>query len=97
MPRSRRAALSSSLPPQPSAETRAEDFYYAKQLGAGTEVVVRLQGGDVLRGSLAWHDRRAIAVRVEAPAREVVIPKSAIVALAKAEAEAPRRRPGRSR
>ena len=46
--------------PAPPEQTFAESFYYVKQMQARTPVVVVLNDGEVLRGTVEWYDRDCI-------------------------------------
>lgn len=52
----------------PPAETSAEIFYYKKQIDAHTLMVIVLQDGEEIEGTIEWYDRGAIKVnRKSAP------------------------------
>ena len=52
----------------PPAETNAEIFYYKKQMDAHTPMVIVLQDGEEIEGTIEWYDRRALKVnRKSAP------------------------------
>lgn len=51
-----------SLPPD---QTSAETFYYIKQMGAKTPMVVVLMDGEILRGWVEWYDRACIKLNRE--------------------------------
>jgi len=44
----------------PPEQTNAEEFYYLKQMAAKTPMIVVLQDGEELRGSIEWYDKGAI-------------------------------------
>ena len=44
----------------PPEQTHAEEFYYLKQMGAKTPMVVILDGGEELRGWIEWYDKNVI-------------------------------------
>ena len=46
-----------SLPPD---ETQAETNYYLKQMAARTPLVVVLEDGEEIRGTLEWYDKDAL-------------------------------------
>jgi sRNA-binding regulator protein Hfq len=46
----------------PPTETSAEIFYYKKQIDAHTAMVITLQGGEEIEGTIEWYDRNAIKV-----------------------------------
>lgn len=52
----------------PPSETGAEIFYYKKQIDAHTPMVLVLQDGEEIEGTLEWYDRGALKVnRQDAP------------------------------
>ena len=44
----------------PPEQTHAEEFYYLKQMGAKTPMVVVLDSGEELRGWIEWYDKNVI-------------------------------------
>jgi len=46
----------------PPEQTNAENFYYLKQMGAKTPVVVLLNDGEELHGWIEWYDKECIKV-----------------------------------
>ena len=46
----------------PPEQTNAENFYYLKQMGSKTAVVVVLLDGEELHGWIEWYDRDCIKV-----------------------------------
>ncbi|HET6890820.1 MAG TPA: hypothetical protein VFH31_06935 [Pyrinomonadaceae bacterium] len=46
----------------PPSETNAEIFYYKKQIDAHTLMVIVLQDGEELEGTIEWYDRGALKV-----------------------------------
>jgi sRNA-binding regulator protein Hfq len=46
----------------PPTETSAEIFYYKKQIDAHTSMVITLQDGEEIEGTIEWYDRNAIKV-----------------------------------
>jgi len=46
----------------PPAETNAEIFYYKKQMDAHTQMVIVLQDGEEVVGTIEWYDRAALKV-----------------------------------
>lgn len=44
----------------PPEQTHAESFYYKKQMDNRTPMVIVLQDGEELRGSIEWYDRGCI-------------------------------------
>jgi host factor-I protein len=44
----------------PPEQTNAESFYYKKQMDNKTPMVVVLQDGEQLRGTIEWYDRNCI-------------------------------------
>jgi sRNA-binding regulator protein Hfq len=52
----------------PPIETNAELFYYKKQIDAHTPMVIVLQDGEEIEGTIEWYDRGALKVnRKDAP------------------------------
>lgn len=52
----------------PPSETSAEIFYYKKQIDAHTLMVIVLQDGEEVEGTIEWYDRSALKVnRKSAP------------------------------
>ena len=52
----------------PPTETSAEIFYYKKQIDAHTTMIIVLQDGEEIEGTIEWYDRGAIKVnRKSAP------------------------------
>ena len=45
--------------------TNAENFYYVKQIQNKTPMVVVLQDGETIKGTLDWYDKNAIRVSRE--------------------------------
>jgi sRNA-binding regulator protein Hfq len=46
----------------PPAETNAEIFYYKKQIDAHIAMVLVLQDGEEIEGTIEWYDRSALKV-----------------------------------
>ena len=46
----------------PPIETNAELFYYKKQIDAHTPMVIVLQDGEEIEGTIEWYDRGALKV-----------------------------------
>lgn len=46
----------------PPEQTNAENFYYLKQMGSKTPMVIVLTDGEELRGWVEWYDRDCIKV-----------------------------------
>jgi sRNA-binding regulator protein Hfq len=52
----------------PPIETNAELFYYKKQIDAHTPMIIVLQDGEEIEGTIEWYDRGALKVnRKDAP------------------------------
>lgn len=52
----------------PPVETYAETFYYKKQMESGTEMVIILQDGEEIEGTIEWYDKGALKInRSDAP------------------------------
>jgi sRNA-binding regulator protein Hfq len=56
------AAAASGRKKIPPAETSAEIFYYKKQMDAHTVMVIVLQDGEEIIGTIEWYDRNALKV-----------------------------------
>ena len=68
----------------PPVETLAEVFYYRKQIDARTEMVIVLQDGEEIRGTIEWYDIDALKInRTDAP--NILLPKQSIKYMFKAE------------
>lgn len=46
----------------PPEQTNAENFYYLKQMGARTPLVVQLLDGEEIHGWIEWYDRDCVKV-----------------------------------
>jgi sRNA-binding regulator protein Hfq len=46
--------------PSPNEQTNAENFYYTKQMQQRTPMVVVLQDGETIKGTIDWYDRNSI-------------------------------------
>lgn len=46
----------------PPTETYAENYYYKKQIDSRTEMVVVLQDGEKIEGTIEWYDRSALKI-----------------------------------
>lgn len=67
----------------PPVETLAEVFYYRKQIDARTEMVVILQDGEEIVGTIEWYDLDALKInRKDAP--NILLPKHSIKYMYKA-------------
>ena len=54
--------------PAPPELTNAENFYYVKQMNSRTPMVIVMNDGEEIRGSIEWCDRNCIKVnRDDAP------------------------------
>jgi len=70
----------------PHEKTFAEEFYYRKQMQNRTSMVIRLVGGEELRGWIEWYDRDCLKVnRDNAP--NLLVMKRYIVCMFKADEE----------
>ena len=70
--------------PVPPEQTHAESYYYVKQMQAHTPMVVVLNDGEALRGTIEWYDRDCIKItRTGAP--NLLVYKSVIKYLYKDE------------
>lgn len=72
----------------PQEKTFAEEFYYRKQMQNRTPMVLRLVGGEEVRGWIEWYDRDCLKVnRDDAP--NILVMKRYVVCMHKAEEERP--------
>jgi sRNA-binding regulator protein Hfq len=46
--------------PSPNDQTNAENFYYVKQMQNKTPMVIVLQDGEMIKGSIEWYDKNSI-------------------------------------
>ena len=46
--------------PSPNDQTNAENFYYVKQMQNRTPMVVVLQDGEIVKGTIDWYDKNSI-------------------------------------
>lgn len=75
---------SSRRKPAPPIETLAETYYYKKQIDARTEMVIVLQDGEEIEGTIEWYDKGALKInREDAP--NILLLKQNIKYLFKAE------------
>lgn len=44
----------------PPEQTNAESFYYKKQMDSRTPMVIVLQDGEILHGTIEWYDKGSI-------------------------------------
>ena len=98
MPQPRPAQPPSSLQVRkrqpPPAETHAEIYYYKKQIDAHTPMVLVLQDGEEIEGTIEWYDRGALKInRHSAP--NLLVLKRNIKYIFKAEERVPNRAPER--
>jgi host factor-I protein len=56
----------------PQEQTNAESFYYLKQMQNKTPMVVVLQDGQQLRGSIEWYDKSCIKINRESESNLLV-------------------------
>jgi host factor-I protein len=56
----RQAAVANQRKRVPPEQTNAESFYYKKQMESKTAMVIVLQDGEVLRGTIEWYDKTCI-------------------------------------
>ena len=68
----------------PPVETLAEVFYYRKQIDARTEMVIVLEDGEQIVGTIEWYDLDALKInRKDGP--NILLPKHSIKYMFKAE------------
>jgi host factor-I protein len=72
----------------PPAETHAEIYYYKKQIDAHTPMVLVLQDGEEIEGTIEWYDRGALKINRRA-APNLLILKRNIKYIYKAEDRVP--------
>ena len=72
----------------PPEQTFAEEFYYVKQMGARTPMVVTLTSGETLHGVIEWYDQRCIKL-TRAGKPNLLIMKNAIRYLYKQQSGIP--------
>lgn len=78
----------------PPAETHAEIYYYKKQIDAHTPMVLVLQDGEEIEGTIEWYDRGALKInRRSAP--NLLVLKRNIKYIFKAEERVPQAQVGR--
>jgi sRNA-binding regulator protein Hfq len=53
-------------PPSLNQQTNAENFYYVKQIQNKTPMVVVLQDGETVKGTIDWYDKNSIRLSREA-------------------------------
>lgn len=61
----RRAPSDAQRKRVPPEQTNAESFYYKKQMDNRTPMIVVLQDGELLRGTIEWYDRGCIKLHRE--------------------------------
>jgi hypothetical protein len=76
----------------PPTETHAEIYYYKKQIDAHTPMVLVLQDGEEIEGTIEWYDRGALKInRRSAP--NLLVLKRNIKYIYKAEERVPQLSP----
>jgi host factor-I protein len=70
----------------PQEKTFAEEFYYRKQMQNRTPMVIRLVGGEELRGWIEWYDRDCVKVNRE-NAPNLLVMKRYVLYMYKADEE----------
>jgi sRNA-binding regulator protein Hfq len=68
----------------PPVETFAEVYYYKKQIDSRTKMVVVLQDGEEIRGTIEWYDLDAIKVNRDG-SPNIMLPKHSIKYMYKAD------------
>jgi sRNA-binding regulator protein Hfq len=61
----------------PPEQTNAENYYYLKQMGAKTPMVVMLNDGEEIHGWIEWYDKACLKVNRE-KGPNLLIPKHSI-------------------
>ena len=46
----------------PPEQTNAENFYYVKQMQAKTPMVIVLQDGETIEGTIEWYDKSCLKI-----------------------------------
>jgi len=64
-PSSRNVAITYGRKGAPPEQTNAETFYYLKQMGSKTPMVVLLTDGEILRGWIEWYDKNCVKLNRE--------------------------------
>jgi len=83
IPQCNSSARRKTAPPE---QTNAECFYYLKQMQAKTPMVIVLQDGEKIRGSIEWYDKHCLKItRGKEP--NILLPKHNIKYLYKQEEE----------
>jgi len=59
--------------PSPHEQTNAENFYYLKQMQNGTPMVVVLQDGEQIRGTIEWYDKNSIRLKRQSDPHVMVL------------------------
>jgi hypothetical protein len=75
----------------PQEKTFAEEYYYRKQMQNHTPMVIKMAGGEELRGIIEWYDRDCLKVNREG-GPNMLLMKRYIVCIYKAEEEPGTRR-----
>jgi sRNA-binding regulator protein Hfq len=70
--------------PAPPEATNAENFYYLKQMGAKTPMVIVMTDGEEIRGWIEWYDKTCLKLNREG-APNLLINKRCIKYLFKQE------------
>ena len=60
----------------PPEQTHAESFYYKKQMDNKTRMVLVLQDGERLTGTIEWYDRGALKVNRKAAPNLLVLKRN---------------------
>jgi len=83
------ASKAASAPPKkqvPPEATNAENYYYVKQMQSKTAMVIVMNDGEQINGTIEWYDRTCLKVTREG-ASNLLIYKSAIKYMYKADEE----------
>jgi hypothetical protein len=57
----------------PATETHAEIYYYKKQIDAHTQMVLVLEDGEEIEGTIEWYDRGALKINRRAAPNLLVL------------------------
>jgi host factor-I protein len=63
-PNSNRRTNSAPVPKKivPPEQTNAENFYYVKQMQTKTPMVIVLQDGEMIEGTIEWYDKTCLKI-----------------------------------
>lgn len=85
-PASKAASAAAAKKQVPAESTNAENYYYVKQMQAKTPMVITLNDGEELHGTIEWYDRTCIKLTRDG-APNLLLYKAAIKYMYKADEE----------